>query len=220
MTTGDWQYHNDYTMATAATDDPRVFAVIERDEHPEMPYSDLEPPVYALDYRWGRAVDYVDGDEMADVAEAYGRARDYFGPAHPLRHRAEELTRRYLRIFYGAEYHEFEPNRGDFYVTFLTREMVPGQIPFEWYAGTVSEWTAYATGDVWGVGYAVLTDEQVEAGVGPEDAEIEFTCWGFYGEHYAREEAEEFTYGWPELPPLDKMHRDHPETGTTSLFAV
>ena len=65
--TGDWQYHNDYTMATAATDDPRVFAVIERDECPEMPYSDLEPPVYALDYRWGWTVDYVDGDELADV---------------------------------------------------------------------------------------------------------------------------------------------------------
>jgi len=57
-------------------------------------------------------------------------------------------------------------------------------------AGDVETWQAYLDGEVFGIGYAILDDDDEDGGVALDLTHVvTMTSWGYYGETYAMEEA-------------------------------
>lgn len=208
----EWTWDADYQQAWAPTDDPRVLAVIERDNDASGPGGDALAPTLLGD-GWGTR-HYRDADDVfqdPSVTAAFLRACDHYGVIPSAAgYEADGIVARYMRVFHGTEFRAGSStvDRYANVVVFDTpawREHVgidpdaPSDL-----SGERDEWQAYLDGDVFGVGYAVrethvLDDDKP---VDLDDWRVDMECWGFYGEDYAKDAALRFDHGRPDLPPL------------------
>lgn len=211
-----WTDSPNYDYAYAETSDPRVIAIIERDnDATEPPYDDGQAPtLYGYDY--GSRANYTPVDRAdTGIPDAYIKAIEVFD---------EDTAQRFLRIFYGVTAYHYIRSSHDQYSyahvwdapawrehngipTPSTETPTPIVFTRDQLAG---EQSAYLNGDVYGVGYAVnpaRVTTETPIGIDPLndpsfDWELTIECWGFYGDEYAKETAAEFTYGEPQLPAM------------------
>lgn len=200
MSDTTWTWADNYCTAWAETDDPRVLAVIQRDDMADSPNYDSTPPTL-IGYEWGSRADFTTIGGKSNAPDAWLRARKEWD---------EDTADRFVRIFYGVRHVHYLRSSIDQYVwavvfdaadwredmgiepdTELTSEDLTGEVQ------------AYLDNDVYGIGYAVnegrVTDET------PVDFSTfvpELVCWGFYGEKYAMESAIAFEHGRPDLDTL------------------
>lgn len=203
-------WNDDYTLAYAGTDDPRVVAVVQLDSDPSAPYGDALCPAYWLRARHYTWTADAAGDTFPDndAADAYAAAKSRLD---------DDVAARYMRIFHDTRVLEID-KRGNGGSDLLVLLDTPAyrahvgrdnSIHLTWtdadlFAGEYDEWVAYLDGEVYGVGYAVLpgrvTDETPIDNLDDWDVTIE--CWGFYGTEYAQEAALGFEHGAPALDTL------------------
>ena len=222
-----WTWDNNYSRAWAETSDPRVLAIIERDTDSQGPDSDALAPAYWIEYRActyesnGRAGSTFNDD---DAAEAYMVARTRAPYRPPVS--SEEFAARYMRIFHGTTVAivRSRVNQGGSTVLLLNTPAFRAHIGIDNADGSralngagsptadeialsldgeMQEFQAWLDGDVYGVGHAVNPerishDDEIDL----DTFDVELTCWGFYGEDYAKEAALEMDYETPNLAPL------------------
>lgn len=210
-----WNWNDAYTIAWHETDDPRIVAVIQRDDYAEAPYGDALCPAYYLDYPGipTRAGSVYHDDESDDAAEAWQRAHAY-AANHGRYLDADEFARRFMRIFYGTRVRDFcggWNNSGHVllldtpgYAAHISRTVSVDDVDDETlFAGEESEWRAYLDGEVYGIGYAVIPGRVTdETEFDFDSSDVTMECWGFYGEDYAQSAALAFEYGKPALPEM------------------
>lgn len=210
----DWNWDDDYRHAWSETDDPRVFAVITREDENEatnlLDICELDPVI--LGYKYGYRAELTianhrhgAGDSCAeryDLAEHFVRALEHFGDGD----RLDRWTRLYLDrvpVFVSSSV-----DRYSWAVVLLTPEDAEKHT---WGSedGTVADVQAILDGEVFGVGAAVLPDRvaprEVEAAEVIGAAEME--CWGYVGVEYAQDGALEYA-NWaaeqlPQFLPLN-----------------
>lgn len=136
--------------------DPRVVAVLKRDEYSTGPDGDVFAPAISLEYRgaWrGDTIQRVFVDET--VTDAFVAALNYYG------RQGLELVERYMRAFYGTRFVEVSStvHRDMDYVIFDTpswREaMGMAESSEALIADDVRTWQDCLDGDVWAVGVLV-----------------------------------------------------------------
>lgn len=202
MSTHDIVWNDDYSTGIIATDDPRVFGVLKRDDDASAPDGDAYAPAYFLDgshdWRYEQAGStFTDDETIARIIEARNRrvGGNYEGLV------------RYARIFLGTTFELVSSHvHRDYQVLVLNtpawREHVGlDHLPYAEQLDCRPDsetWQAYLDGDVWGVGVYVdnartdhdapLPDHQ-DAYQGALDNDDEWMVWGYYGETYAAEEA-------------------------------
>ena len=209
----EWNWDDNYQHAWSETDDPRVFAVITRDDDLQatdlLDVCELDPVIlgYAHGYRADLTIaNHPHGAdacaEMYNSAEHFVRAFKHFGDGD----RLERWARLYLGrvpVFVSSLV-----DRYSWAVVLLTPEDAEKHTRGSEDA-TVAEVRAVLDGEVFGAGAAVLPDRvaprEVEASEVIDAAEME--CWGYVGEEYAKGEALEFAHRaaqqLPEFLPLD-----------------
>jgi hypothetical protein len=212
--TGDWhEADNNYRRQYALTNDPRVVAVIEREQ--DMDRNPIDGDAFApaawITYRngyvWEKAGETFQDD---DAMNAYVGALDHFGRGTTDRF-GVNVAERFMAAFHGTTVREVEVYRGDVVVILNTpawRENIglddTGLDRARILDGEVDVWRAVRDGEVYGVGYAVLEGRVMDDGA-PIDLDgwdVEIGCWGFLGEKYARDSAASFDGGTPELPAM------------------
>lgn len=104
-----WTWDEDYGRAWARTVDPRVLAIIQRDDGAHAPSGHVFAPAYFVDRgRARRAGDTYRDAESDNLAERYAEAREFFVNWHYGRrdgHRQldyDAVLARWLRIFHDA----------------------------------------------------------------------------------------------------------------------
>lgn len=221
-----WQYDDTYEQAYAPTDDPRVFAVIERDDYPDAPDGDAYAPAFQIDYPHRPDAirsTYQDAEAQA-IADAYQDVHAYavndqyrYDNGRTVRQRTkvssdpDEFVRRYLRIFHDAVVQRVW-NGGDSVLIVNSpgwREHIGIPVDIiskDTIEGDALTWAAYIDGEVYSIGYAVNEHRVLADGdVNPltdDGWETEIVCSGFYGEDYAKQEAFEMQYDSPNLPEM------------------
>lgn len=210
----DWNWDNNYRYAWSETEDPRVFAVITRDDDSRatdlLDICNLDPVIRGYEYGYREELTIANhrhgaGDsctELYILAEHFVRAREHFGDGE----RLDRWARLYLdRV---PVYEASSVNRYSWAVVLLTPGDETKHIRGSQDA-TVAAVQAVLDGEVFGAGAAVLPDRvaprDVEAAEVIDAAEVE--CWGCVGEEYAKGEALEYA-NWaakqlPEFLPLD-----------------
>lgn len=226
ITNDDWTEvsigENEYQYAT--TSDPRVLAVIERDNEAQISQlydGDAINPVIYVETRHGLRFEWVagyDGGEAALMQRAY----DEWGWG-------TDTARRYLWIFHGiaAENADGGYDRDGNWIVACSNAYLEhiGNEPYATYEEARQDCEVLAQelaqaldGYVYGVGYAtfperVTDEEEIEF----SDWEVEIACWGFVGETYARSEAAGFEYEEPRLPELLDFRPEAPAEATTGV---
>lgn len=214
-TNDDWQWVNGgYETAFATTSDPRVVAVIQREDDrtiAELFDGDAINPIIYVSHRFGELrFSHEAGFEGGDEAELMQRAYDEWGWGTP-------TARRWLWIFHGiAAENAFggDDRDGNWIVaTSTTFAEHVGNEPHATYEDARKDCEAMAgevadalDGNVYGIGFAtnegrVLdSDEEIDLDSFAWITEIE--VWGYIGEDYAKESAARFDAGEPmlELP--------------------
>ena len=152
----NWTYTTDGSQAYAETSDPRVLAVIQRDDDSHGPDGDAIEPAYYLEgnaYGWsngGRCGSTYDDDEVMD---AFTTALDRFEYT-----RRDDMVRRYMRIFHGTEYRVIDSSisRGAQVVVFNTPAFRSHIGLGDTYTEVATaDFQAYIDGEVFAIGYAV-----------------------------------------------------------------
>ena len=195
-----WNWSDDYSMAWSATDDPRIAAVIQRDDNAPAP--DFGAPAL-LDNGYGSRAHFEElgmSDNGARLGwiEAYERA-------------GESFADRFVSVFYGATAHHMisSVDRYSWVIVFDCPEwradhgIEPGTILSR--ADITGDMQAWLDSEVYGVGYAVSAarvTEESEFDFESPNTELTIECWGFYGEEYAMHSALDFECGSPELETL------------------
>ena len=228
ITNDNWQWAGDeYKIAFATTNDPRVLALIEREDEWGGDHIDDEgaAPAFYLDPDPTPAGTTFMDDASETIARRYADARSFAVNArygrgsqrlHAVWHDADEFVRRYLRIFHGTVFDRVRSSidQNTEVVIFSTptwREHIGGvagdELRVDALGGDVEEWTAALGGDVFGVGWATNVGRVMDDGETPNPLDAEWTrnveCWRLLGEEYAKREAAGFEYGEPpHLEPL------------------
>jgi hypothetical protein len=183
---------------------PDFRATVVRDEYPDAPDWDLQAAVIRIEYGYSRR--YVEGmnpegknfeDKLEEFMNRSGR-----GVWADL-----EMFARYLRIFHGTsdfrQFHSYSYQDSTVYVAFDSAAMVKEwgctETPDEAAKGTADEWQAYIDGDVYVIQIERREQEtRTRTFKGSEVFRSEREVWtiqetvgGYYGEEYARSEAEE-----------------------------
>lgn len=211
---GEWEWAGDgYDRAFAATNDPRVVAVIERDDDRDVDVidGDVYAPAFWSDIHGIRPAGstFMD-DESQEIADAYARVRSYFVNLHYVRGgRAldgELIAQRYLRMFRDATITTVKDSVIILNTPTWRKYVGVSDDVADPLEGDALEWRNVLDGDVFGIGYATdmdrVTDkDRVDLNDGAWDVEI--ACWGFIGKEYAKDEAAAFAAGAPELKPID-----------------
>jgi len=225
ITCHDWSDNDDYTMAWAPTNDPRVVAIIKNDDEASFERNldgDAILPTYLIDGdRASHTGGYEDDEDLANrIVEARDRFRyaagyRYDGLSYAHIAKSEAMLARWAWIFHGTTFYRGSYGYQNAYDVLvmntpayrehvgadeLTREEAQS-----WVDATTSEIANIADGYVYGVGYAVhasrvMDDEPIDINDGDWNEEIQ--CWGFVGEEYAQQNAASFEHGTPELPEL------------------
>lgn len=209
--TGTWDNNEDYTTYYAQTDDPRVLAVIVKDDEASFSQcldGDAILPVYMIDRDKASHVGGYDEDtELAQrIIEAHNRFQ------YTARYRYDEMLARWAWIFHGTTL-----NRGHYGYNYAYdilvlntpgfREHIGHEEPQTrdeaqtWVDSMTSEIANIADGDVYGIGWATFEERVLEDGepIDLDDWNIEAQCWGYVGEEYAKESAARWEAGAPEL---------------------
>lgn len=212
-TNDDWTWvGDDYKVAFATTDDPRVVAVIERDDDSrtiaELFDGDLVDPMIYVEYRHGLSFNHQAGDDNGE-AELMQRAYDTWG--------WNGTARRWLWIFHGiaAENAKGGYDRSGNWIVATSHAFreACGLEPHATYEEARKGCEAMAKelgcaldGDIFGVGYATNEARVMDDGfeIDPTDGSwtMSTVCWGFIGEEYAKREAATFGYESPDLPEM------------------
>lgn len=226
ITCQDWTFDSDYKVGFAPTNDPRIVAVIERDEDASFERcldGDAIVPTYMIDGdRASHVGGYEDDESLATlIVEARDRFRyaagyRYNGLRSDVMVKADEMTARWAWIFHGTTF-----NRGSYGYQYAYDMLAMNTPAFRahvgaevettreeaqsWADGMTSEISAIADGDVYGIGYAsfperVTDEEPIDIEDGQWSTEIE--CWGFVGDDYAQQSAGAFEAGTPALPEM------------------
>lgn len=204
--TGPWEWDADYRCKYAPTSDPRVVAVIERDEHAESPDGDLAPAYWASRHPGdpiSHAAYMADPDAVAFIErfrEADARLRD----SATIDRWARVFHDTAIRVIPTQRYRNDDPLIVLDTPAFRALVGIEGGPDRAHLDGEIEELTAWLEGNVFGVGYGVHAGRVIDTGgsLDIEDYEITIECWGFYGETYAIETAERFDYGAPDLPTM------------------
>ena len=219
--TGTWDNTEDYTTYYAQTDDPRVLAVIVRDDDATFERcldGDAILPTFMIDRD---TPSHVGGyDEDTELAQRIVEARDRFQYAAGYRYnglriehiaKADEALARWAWIFHGTTL-----NRGHYGYNYAYDILVLNTPGFrehigneeltrdeaqKWVDSMTSEIANIADGDVYGIGWATFEERVLEDGepIDLDDWNIEAQCWGYVGEEYAKESAARWEAGAPEL---------------------
>lgn len=199
--TGPWvegDYNQPYQYAP--TSDPRVLALIKRDDTTsisELFDGDAINPIYYRDWR-ENGLSHVGGWDDEDVASAWSHAYTYRWSRD-----SSEFADRFVRIFYGATVAHVAGgyDRDGEYLVFDTpdyREHVGGGGEFAQEAvdEMAKEIVRALDGEVFGVGYALneeRTDFDEDIDLDDSAWSLNLECWGFVGERNARVEALDYT---------------------------
>ena len=209
--TSDWMFDSDYMCAYAETTDPRVLAVIERDNDASFSQcldGDAILPTFMIDRD---TPSHVGGyDEDTELAQRIIEAHDRFQYAAGYRY--DEMLARWAWVFHGTTL-----NRGHYGYNYAYdilvlntpgfREHIGHEEPQtrdeaqKWVDSMTSEIANIADGDVYGIGWATFEERVLDDGepIDLDDWNIETQCWGFVGEEYAKESAASWEAGAPEL---------------------
>jgi hypothetical protein len=217
FTSAAWQ---DQTIGSAdyqfaETSDPRVVALIERDDDQQISQlydGDAINPIIYVDHRHGLSFEWVagyDGGEAALMQRAY----DQWG--------WDGTARRWLWIFHGIAADNASggyDRDGNWIVATsrayrehvgITEEPATYDEALEDVAAIRDDLSDALDGDVYGVGFAtnesrrIHDDEEIDLDDGNWTIDIE--CWGHVGERYARTTAAGFEFGEPTLPEMIEM---------------
>lgn len=222
--TGTWNSNEDYTTYYAQTDDPRVLAIIERDDEATFEQcldGDAILPTFMIDRD---TASHVGGyDEDTELAARIIAARDRFRYAAGYRYdglridhivKGDEMLERWAWVFYGTTV-----NRGHYgynnaydvlvlntpgFRKHIGNEELTRDEAQQWVDSMRSEIANIADGDVYGIGWATFEERVLEDDepINLDDWNIETQCWGFVGEEYAKESAARWDAGAPELPTM------------------
>ena len=214
--TSPWVFDSDYKCAYAETTDPRVLAVIERDNDASFSQcldGDAIFPTYMVESGRVRHIGGFDGD--LDFANRVVEARDRFQYAAGYRYdglriehvtKADEMLTRWAWIFHGTTL-----NRGHYGYNYAYdilvlntpgfREHIGHEEPQEFVDSMADEIEHIADGDVYGIGWATFEERVLDDGepIDLDDWNIDIQCWGFVGEEYAKQSAASWEAGAPEL---------------------
>lgn len=173
--------------------------VIHPDTDAEAPDADMQGSVYYFDDRSERFALQHAG-KGPDLTEQLIDAWERFGDT--------DTIGRYLRMFYGAVGFDYFDTRDGKYVSVVTADDLTewGFSSIEEYRsqtghadpshGILTEWRAYADGDVWGYSVEKLTHWTADDGQTRDTWEEVDSCWGFYGREWAEEAAIEALDGY------------------------
>lgn len=191
-------WSDDYKMAWAPTADPRVAAVIQRDDNAPAP--DFGAPAL-LAHGYGSLVHFEESgmsDNGARIGwiEAYGRWGRSFAD-------------RFVSVFYGttAHYVASSVDQYSWVIVFDCPEWradcgieLDAELSRDDIAGDVA---AYLNGDVYAIGYAVIESRVTdELPFDIDAAEVTLESYGYFGNDYAMRAALDFECGSPELETL------------------
>ena len=194
-------WNDDFDSGHFATEDPRVFVLLDREPYATMPDGCGYPPIVGIDYGYGSFdVEVIDpcwrGGCSCDggrKGEAWARAIKHFG-------RNDANVERFARIFLGAERVETVSctvGQGGSYYLVAVRD--------ESDTGFLEAWQAYLDGEVYSVSIAVLRDRLTHDDPADlDEAEIVETVGGFYGARWAALVGEEMAryMDLPEFLPM------------------
>lgn len=225
ITCHDWTYSDDYRHAWATTNDPRIIAVIERDEEASFSMNldgDAILPVFLIDRdRADHVGGYQDDESLAHrIVEAQDRFRyaagyRYNGLSSHHIGKADAMLARWAWIFHGTVL-----NRGDYGYQYAYDVLIMSTPAFRAHADPQNEYpvdrveeqarvdamssevAAIADGEVYGIGWAVDENPADDISVSLLDYEIDIQAWGFVGEDYAKQSAAAFEAGTPALPEV------------------
>ena len=205
----DFNWDSNYQRGWVRTSDPRVIAVIERDDSPGEPECCGNSLVRVTRDRWAEprmeALECCQWCPESALADAYVQAFEHY------KHRLDygylsvnadlsTLTLRYMRMFHGVT--SIASEESDPSWSGSTEILGLNTADRTMYLG---EWRAYFDGDVYGVGYLVdeswvgeVNDDVIEARL----SEAEMECWGHYGEEWAIESALSMDYLSKDLPEM------------------
>ena len=199
-------WDDNYAIAYAPTDDPRVLALIGLDEYPEPPDYDATAPTI-LGYEYGPRATLTKLGEESDadgVLDGWIEVRSLLD---------EDTADRYARIFHGAEviHSQSSVGRYSWAVTFDTPAW-RDRIGMERDSGidaAAYEVDAYLNGEVFFIGYAYhearVTDETPlpdPLNLESEGWTVEWTHGVTYGLEAAQRSALIFEHHAPQLPEL------------------
>jgi hypothetical protein len=194
----------------AETSDPRVLAVIERDDDNEIARlydGDAINPIIYVEHRHGLSFEWVagyDGGEASLMQRAYeqwgwnGTARRYLWIFHGIA--ADNASGGYDRDgnWIVATSRAFREHVG------VTEEPATYDEALEDVQSIKEDLSRALDGYVYGVGYAtnekrlMHDDEDIDL----SDWDVDIQCWGFVGEDYAKQTAAAFEDGKPDLPEM------------------
>lgn len=195
----------------AETSDPRVLAVIQRDEDgaqiSELYDGDAINPVIYVDHVHGLSFDWVagyDGGEAALMQRAY----DEWG--------WNGTARRWLWIFHGIAADNAPggyDRSGNWIVATsrayrehvgITEEPASYDEALEDVAAIRDDVSKALDGEVYGLGWATNPARRMhdDGEILLEEWDVNIECWGFIGEDYAKSEAAAFSHGEPSLPEM------------------
>lgn len=161
---------------------------LELDESPEQPYDDGQSPILLMTYRNGWHAEHVDPGthRPRDCDADIQRAAEHFGSDF-------DRLEYYLRAFHGVtKVEQFDTRDNDHYFSYDDKAW-RDKVGAPEGSASLEEWQAYVEGDVYGyviekrVNWTADADEFDDR----ESWESVESCWGFYGEKYATEEATE-----------------------------
>lgn len=226
-TNDDWTWvGGDFRVAYATTSDPRVVAVIERDDDTSIGSvfdGDAIPGIYGIEYigeyRTNPLGGYGGDKKLAQhIVDArsrfqYAAGYRYNGLSGEMVTKSLAMLRRWAWIFHGTAFEIFHENGEEFLVlnSLEFREHIgwgdcTQEDAQESANGTSLEVSKALYGDVFGVGWATNVGRVMddEAPIDPTDAAwtMNMECWGHVGEEYAQEVAARFDYGTPDLEPM------------------
>jgi hypothetical protein len=199
-----------YSVGWAETDDPRLLAVIVRDNNAEAPDGDCFAPAITSSEWWynerfATPVKSVWEDDAAWSAirsawDEHGYSDDPSADANVQLLDEHGITLHLVRSSIDQYDHVWIVDSPAFRTAM---GIEPDADSADVVRGDVETWKAFLDNDVYGVGYATQEARTThETPVNFADFEVEIECWGFYGSEYAATTALAFEHGSPDLHPM------------------
>ena len=193
-----WNWSDDYSMAWSATGDPRIVAVIQRDDNAPAP--DCGAPALLAHGYGSRA--HFEESGMSDNGARIGWIEAY-------ERWGKSFADRFVSVFYGATIHHLSSSIDQYAwaIVFDSPEwradygIEPGAELSR--ADITGDMQAWLNGDVYAIGYAVIESRVTdELPFDIDAAEVTIESYGYFGDDYAMRAALDFECGSPDLETL------------------